>query len=282
MKILSLDLDDAKAWKERPFSSMFADGPKCDSVGGIRVPGDEWVVKNLALGDELQDDTTDGFDVVILSGSRYNCRDKKPWMDKVYALVRSAAQRGAPKVWGVCLGHQLIATALNGVVDKNPDHVGFVCKCEKITCTEAFDVLIEETGCNHLLDCCCRRGTCDATKGNSGALELNLLDSHGDCVRELPPGATLLASSSSCSNEMFLAGTRGNIMGVQSHPEFDLDFCIRERIFPAICKNKRLSEEGERDAMESFAAYDQRQAAAYMQVVRAWMERDGPSSSSSS
>jgi GMP synthase-like glutamine amidotransferase len=47
---------------------------------------------------------------------------------------------------------------------------------------------------------------------------VHVLQSHGDAVHTLPPGAELLASSPDTEVEMFTIEDR--IMGIQGHPEF--------------------------------------------------------------
>ena len=77
-----------------------------------------------------------------------------------------------------------------------------------------------------------------------------LIVSHGDCVREMPPGATLLASSASCEHEWLQCG---NFVGIQGHPEFDLQTAVRERIWPAVVGvRRRLDEAEQADALASF------------------------------
>lgn len=45
--------------------------------------------------------------------------DRHPWLTEVKQLVRRAAAERVP-VLGICLGHQLAAVALGGVVQRNP------------------------------------------------------------------------------------------------------------------------------------------------------------------
>lgn len=49
-----------------------------------------------------------------------------------------------------------------------------------------------------------------------------LQESHGDHVKDLPKGATLLASSDSCKVEFYCIGDR--VLAFQSHPEFNCGF----------------------------------------------------------
>lgn len=85
---------------------------------------------------------------------------------------------------------------------------------------------------------------------------LTLIVSHGDCVTELPPNSELLANSDTCCHEMFITGAKRNILACQSHPEFDLQYCIYDRIWPAVVeKNHRLTSSEEEEAKATFEAY---------------------------
>jgi len=99
---------------------------------------------------------------------------------------------------------------------------------------------------------------------------LNVIVSHGDCVHELPSSSVLLASSPSCSHEIFIIGrdcishsvensdgnTQMNILCCQSHPEFDLQYSIYDRILPAVMERKRLTEAEIEEAKATFKKYD--------------------------
>ena len=77
---------------------------------------------------------------------------------------------------------------------------------------------------------------------------LKVIVSHGDCVSSLPPGARLLATSASCRAELFTVGH--NVLACQSHPEFEVQYAIWERVWAiAVLRNGRLTAE-ERAAYE--------------------------------
>lgn len=76
--------------------------------------------------------------------------------------------------------------------------------------------------------------------GHPGTIQLRLLESHGDQLVELPPGATLLASSPTAVHEMFTWG--GTVLAFQFHPEMDCTLAY-EKILPAVSKSGRLSAE---------------------------------------
>jgi hypothetical protein len=74
---------------------------------------------------------------------------------------------------------------------------------------------------------------------------------------------------------MYAAGdVQPNIIGVQSHPEFDYTYAIEERIWKAVVETKkRLSAAEEEDARESFAAYTDKDAKRLLQYVGRFLRR---------
>ena len=104
---------------------------------------------------------------------------------------------------------------------------------------------------------------------------LRLIVSHGDCVSTLPGGAQRIAYSDSCENEAYIAGANANMLAIQSHPEFDLHYCITERIWPAVVeKNKRLTEEQVDVARESFSQYDPADALVMLKFIENFLHQE--------
>ena len=318
-RILAIDLDDSHAWDTKPFSAMF----KEDLCQG----GDEWSCLNLPAGDVLPDDALHAYDGIILSGGRFNIRDNCSWLPALVSLVQAASSHGEPKIFGVCLGHQVIAHALGGEVGFNSGKL-FVCKAEKVACTAEFNRCLLPTHHDAVGVPCVVGGKEGRQTGASsaGVAELAMIVSHGDCVLALPPTATLLAASESCANEMFLDGCRGNIIGVQvrlvlwlasmgtrtcrrparskvflccqlgahfrsvraarsqelagsscwllqAHPEFhgQMQFAMRDRIFPAVCKGGRLSLEQIAEAEASFGTFKPDTSQYFLTLISSWL-----------
>ena len=77
-------------------------------------------VRRPYAGDQLPDDLA-GHDAFLVLGGSMGADDDAdhPWLTATKALIRDAADRGTPTL-GICLGHQLAASALGGEVARNP------------------------------------------------------------------------------------------------------------------------------------------------------------------
>lgn len=76
-----------------------------------------------------------------------------------------------------------------------------------------------------------------------------MLESHGDAVTELPPGAVALGRSPTCQHEAFSIGD--SVLSFQGHPEFSAAL-LKDRILPALRENNRLSPLEVTAALASF------------------------------
>ncbi len=78
---------------------------------------------------EVLPEALTAYDGLLLLGGSMGAGDDRehPWLPAVRQLIRSAVEASVPAL-GVCLGHQLLALALGGTVDRNPagQHVGLV------------------------------------------------------------------------------------------------------------------------------------------------------------
>lgn len=153
-------------------------------------------IRCLHEGDAVPTDF-DNVDGVISLGGPQNVDQNHPWMSREIEFIKEAHNRMLPVI-GVCLGCQLMAVALGGKVAKMPDdrgpEMGFV------------DLNILPPGQTD-------------TVLSGIAWKSPQLASHFYEVTELPPGATLLASSAKCKVQVWKAGMRS--YGFQFHPECD-------------------------------------------------------------
>lgn len=132
---------------------------------------------------------------VVVSGSPAMVTDRAPWSERTAAWLRDAVRREVPTL-GICYGHQLLADALGGEVGYNPRgrNIGNI------------DVELQRDARGDRL---------------FGVFEgpLQVAVSHRQCVLQLPPGSTLLASTTLDPHHAFRVGSCA--WGVQFHPEFD-------------------------------------------------------------
>jgi GMP synthase (glutamine-hydrolysing) len=145
-------------------------------------------------GDEVPELTGyDGF--VVLGGSMGALDDAThPWLKVVKERVREAADMGVPTL-GVCLGHQLVAAALGGMVEANPrgQQVGL------------YDVGWRPEAAEDQLV--------------SGIPPIRGIQWNIDVVTALPDGAVDLAVTA--EGELQVARFAPSVWGVQLHPEAD-------------------------------------------------------------
>lgn len=131
-------------------------------------------------------ETLDQCDGWLITGSKHGVYEDHPWIAPLEDLIRACVMEARPLV-GVCFGHQIIAQALGGHVEKFDGGwaVG----------RQIYDFM----------------GT-----------EIALNAWHQDQVITAPEGTRVLASNDFCANAALLYGDRA--FSVQPHPEFGPDF----------------------------------------------------------
>jgi GMP synthase (glutamine-hydrolysing) len=144
-------------------------------------------------GESLPKDAS-GYAGVLISGSGAMVTERHDWSERSAEWLREAAHAGMP-MFGICYGHQLLAHALGGEVDYNPQgrEMG----------TVALQ-LHADAGADPLFAGLPERIDAQAT--------------HRQSVLRLPPKATALARSDKDAHQAFRWGE--SVWGVQFHPEF--------------------------------------------------------------
>lgn len=129
-------------------------------------------------------DAADGW---LITGSRHGAYEDHPWIPPLEAFIRDAQGAGIPIV-GICFGHQIVAQALGGRVEKFTG--GWTCGRQ----VYQFEGL--------------------------GPLAVNAF--HQDQVTRKPDAARVIATTPSCA----FAGLEydGPILTIQPHPEMGHDF----------------------------------------------------------
>ncbi len=137
------------------------------------------------------------YDGVLVLGGAMGAHDDDTvaWLSSLKAGIRDAIETGTPLL-GICLGHQVIAAALGGVVEPNP---------------RGPTVGLQPLGWNEEAE------EDDWVRGRSGdevAIHWN-----NDVVTRLPEGAVVLARSPDGEVQAARFGPRA--WGIQAHPEAD-------------------------------------------------------------
>jgi GMP synthase-like glutamine amidotransferase len=134
----------------------------------------------------------DAFDGYVLTGSASSVYDDEPWIAPAEDLLRRIVAAGIP-VAGICFGHQLLAQALGGRVEKAAAGWGMG--------VHAYELDL-------------------GLDGAPTAMRLQAM--HQDQVVALPEGARVWARSEHCPIAGFTVGDR--VWTVQAHPEFTAPF----------------------------------------------------------
>ena len=159
-----------------------------------------------------------------------------PWLPAERALLKDAIDRDIP-IFAICLGTQLLAIAGGGNVERAA--VGEV-GVYSINPTSADDQIFDFT------------------------TSLPVAQWHEDLVTELPQGATLLASSEVCVNQIYRIGSKS--YGVQFHPEIDLAIVKR---WEADADNA-FKESGKSSIQDEFARLEKELAEIWKPFIQRW------------
>ena len=143
-------------------------------------------IRTYAVVDDDFPETPTDADGWVITGSRLGVYEDHPWIAPLETFLRAAFAADVP-LFGVCFGHQILAQALGGKVEKFKD--GW------------------SVGPN--------------TYHSTLFGEQRLMAWHQDQVVERPETATCVGSSDFCENAILKYGNRA--LSIQPHPEFTED-----------------------------------------------------------
>jgi len=153
-----------------------------DSIFQIFLAGRGLTFTNYPVVDDVFPESADACEGWLITGSKFGAYEDHDWIPKLMDLVREIHARELPLV-GICFGHQIIAQALGGRVEKYSG--GWAVGPKR------YDF------------------------NDWGALTLNAW--HQDQVVTLPEGAEVIAQNDFCRYPALAYGS--SILSLQPHPE---------------------------------------------------------------
>lgn len=135
-------------------------------------------------------------ELYIIPGSQSGAYENKDWIRFLFTFIQEIDKRKIPLV-GICFGHQVIAQALGGKVEKSDKGWGIGIRESELLTADALSIF-------------------------PGG-KMQLLYNHNDQVIELPKEAECIATSDFCRYEGFTIGN--HILTFQGHPEYTKDYC---------------------------------------------------------
>jgi GMP synthase (glutamine-hydrolysing) len=142
------------------------------------------------LDDELPNSINDA-DAWLITGSRHGAYEEHSWIPPLEQFIREVHASGGRMV-GICFGHQIIAKAMGGKVEKF-DGGWSVGRVEYLLDTRVF--------------------------GTDPTTQTALMAFHQDQVVEIPEGARNVGGSGFCEHAALLYGS--TMLTIQPHPEFN-------------------------------------------------------------
>lgn len=180
--------------------------------------GHVWTTVELDAGETIP--ALDGFDLMVVMGGPMDVweEDRLPWLVEEKAAIRRWVADLEKPFLGICLGHQLLASALGGeVAPMRRPEVGMV----DVQLTRADEPLLAGFGAT-----------------------LPTFQWHGAEVSKLPPGAEILAANAACAVQAMRVGLHA--YGFQFHCELTASTVPEWREIPAYRDSLRdaLGEDG--------------------------------------
>lgn len=155
------------------------------------APGFRFSTARVCRGDPLPG--VADFDGLLITGSAAGVYEEHAWIAPLEELVRDTAKAGKPQV-GICFGHQLMAQAFGGKVEKSDKGWGVGVHRYRVNGrAEWMTPELSQIACTV---------------------------SHQDQVVEAPSGAEVLAGSEFCPIGA-IAYAQGRTISFQMHPEFE-------------------------------------------------------------
>ena len=158
------------------------------------LPEAKWTTIHC-LEDNLPDNTNE-FDVYLITGGKYSVFEDLDWQHKLFDFILQIYNNNIPLI-GICYGHQAIAHALGGQVERFDSGWGAGVTTVNVIDQPAWLLPMAE--------------------------KIYLLAMHQDQVTTMPTEATRFLDSHFCHNSGFYIEDR--VLAIQQHPEFTSELC---------------------------------------------------------
>jgi len=137
----------------------------------------------------------DKYDFYITTGSKASVYEKSGWIQQLICFIQRL-DKYKKKLIGICFGHQLIAMARNGKVEKSDKGWGIGIATNRII---SHPVWMNDT-----------------------PSRINNLVSHQDQITSLPGDAFVIAESDFCP--FFIVQWGEHFLSIQGHPEWNTEY----------------------------------------------------------
>jgi len=198
--------DDSKQTKKDQFLVLLCDhGEKWTKHNDIfqqsLFPESEQVTIHVSKDEPLPDySKLSGYKALVLSGSTYNLEDGEDWMEDMEKWIRGYYEYSkttyAPKMLGICFGHQLLNKTFGGSCGPNKKHPEFSFGVNAVVLDDEFRSKPWAKDC---------------------PLSVQLYKCHGNAVNTPAKEAKVYGSSTQTDNEILIYGDQ--IFSLQPHPE---------------------------------------------------------------
>ena len=181
------------------------------------------------------------YDGLCITGSHHSVNEDSQWIrvleERLLQLRHHQNENGSdrPRIFGICFGHQLLAKAFGGRIGRMP-HGQFIWGSEKVNLTRDIS---ESEYFSQSFPC--------------GQSDITIMQSHEECVLEMPNDAELVGTSDTCEVEVLKYGK--SILSFQGHPEIKLNH-MKDVNLPRIIQKGVLTEDQLKKATENLTAAD--------------------------
>lgn len=194
MRIGILQCDNVRS----TLSNAFGEFPEMIAAGfaALETPENTFTFQTYPAHEARLPECVDECDAYIITGSRYSMFDTEElWINQLRDFI-VRLNKAQVKTIGVCFGHQLIAEAMGGKVERAD--CGWLIGVHTAEITVAKDYMTPATGQIRVPMMC------------------------EDQVQVLAEDATVIASGNTCPNMMLQYGE--HFLSIQGHPEFSKAF----------------------------------------------------------